>query len=86
MFSKLKEAMIIKSVHYIAYKTQSYKLIIPKAENEENELYALKKDPMEKINIYKTNQNLVLKLESEMISLLREYKKKTESLNIKFTK
>ncbi len=79
----IKEKMIIKSEYYIAYRTPDHKLIIPKMDNEENELYDLKRDSEEKINIYNIKQKLAAKLELEMITLLQKYKKKTEVLEIK---
>lgn len=86
MFLSLKEAMIINSLHYIGYRTPNYKLIISKREKNKNELYNLKKDPQEKHNIYNSNNELALKVESDMINLLTKYKKKTKILSVKSTK
>jgi arylsulfatase A-like enzyme len=83
ILSQIKEKMVIKSERYIAYRTPNHKLIIPKMDDEENELYDLKKDSEEKRNIYNINKKLGAKLELEMISLLKKYKKKREVLEIK---
>ena len=76
--------MIVNSQAYLGYRTEHYKLIINKSDDKKNELYDLKKDPKEKINIYNENQELTAKLESEMISVLKNYKKKKEMLDVKF--
>ncbi len=76
--------MIINSQAYLGYRTKHYKLIINKSGDKKNELYDLEKDPKEKINIYNEKQELTAKLEFEMMSVLKNYKKKKELLDVKF--
>jgi arylsulfatase A-like enzyme len=77
------QGMIARSVWYTAYRTNQYKLIIPREENKPNELYDLQEDPFEKNNIYDQKPTLSKQIEHNMITLLSEYKKKTDVLNIR---
>jgi len=81
LFTKSDTGIVVNSEFDIAYRTENYKLIIRKTEGEENELFNLKNDPGETINIYNHNQQLSEKLESEMISVLKNYKKKLMNIN-----
>lgn len=82
LFSKTKKGMIINSINLISYRTKEYKLIINKTKQNKNELFDLKKDPVEKINIYNTNKKVRKKMESELTSLLFNYKKKQKLLDV----
>jgi len=81
-FNKSNEGIIVISEFDIAYRTDNYKLIINKSNNnKENELYDLKNDPFERKNIYNNNK-LKEKIESDMISLLKIYKNKKRLIKI----
>jgi arylsulfatase A-like enzyme len=83
-FSKNQElGMIANSSACIAYRTKKYKFIINKTDNNEKELYDLENDPGEKINIYNNDKILADRLESEMINLLEEERKKRKLLDVK---
>lgn len=84
LFTSSGKGVIVNSQAYLGYRTEHYKLIINKSDDKKNELYDLKKDPKEKINIYNEKQEFTAKLESEMISVLKNYKKKKEMLDVKF--
>jgi hypothetical protein len=75
--------MIARSVWYTAYRTNEHKLIIPCEESKSNELYDLQEDPFEKNNIYEKKPSLSQQIEKDMITLLSEYKKKTDVLDIR---
>lgn len=83
LFSPSARGLIAKSGWYLGYRTDNYKLIINKSELDQPGLYDLKDDPEEKNNIYNKNKKLRDKLESEMMALLEQYKKKKELLDIK---
>ena len=83
VFDSSHRGIIANCSTSIAYRTEHFKLIINKYDNEENELYNLKDDPNEKINIFRKNNEIVQKLENEMIMLLTHYKKKKDILYIK---
>jgi len=83
-FDKIQEkGMIANSSACIAYRTKKYKFIINKIDNKEKELYDLENDPGEKKNIYYNNKKLGDRLESEMLNLLENEKKKRKLLDIK---
>jgi arylsulfatase A-like enzyme len=82
LFLKPEKGIVINSECDIAYRTKNYKLILQKSNDLNNELYNLKNDPQEKINIYNNSKNILKKLESEMISILKESYKKNQLLNI----
>jgi len=84
LFKPSDGGIIANSESCIAYRTEKYKLIINKSDYEGNELYDLKEDPGEKINIYDKNQEFSKKMESEMINLLKSYKKREKLLDVKF--
>ena len=83
LFSPTPRRLIAKSGWYLGYRTDDYKLIINKSEFDQPGLYDLKKDPEEKTNIYNKNKELRDRLESEMVALLEQYKKKKDLLDIK---
>ncbi|KYK23659.1 hypothetical protein AYK24_07200 [Thermoplasmatales archaeon SG8-52-4] len=82
-FKPSKRGIIINCRSSIAYRTNNYKLIINKNKEQGNELYNLKKDPKEAINIYNQDKKIKKILEKEMITLLKKYKKKKKILEIK---
>ncbi|UCF11708.1 MAG: sulfatase [Thermoplasmatales archaeon] len=75
LFNDSDGGIIVNSEFDIAYRTKNYKLIIRKTDGENNELYDLKNDPNEFINIY-FNNKILKNLESDMIKLLNNYNKK----------
>ena len=77
--------MIVKSRYLLAFRTNNYKLIIHKLNNEKNELYDLRKDPQEKNNIYSQDKTETKQIEDQMIKLLRQYNQKKKLLDIKIT-
>ncbi|MFX0139447.1 MAG: sulfatase [Candidatus Hodarchaeota archaeon] len=82
LFNLSNRGIIANCRSCIAYRTDKYKLIINKSEGLGNELYDLKKDPKETINIYDQDKEITKKLETEMITLLLQYKKKEKILNV----
>lgn len=83
LFSSKKKGVISRSRDSISYRTLEYKLIVNTSEDVENELYDLKNDPGEKINVYKDCREISSKLESDMIATLRKLKMKQEKIRIK---
>lgn len=77
------KGIIINAVAAIAYRSKKYKLIINKEGKKGNELYHLIKDPKEKNNIYNKNKDLDNKLETEMISILKDFKRKKKIIDIR---
>jgi len=83
LFSSKKKGVISRSHNSISYRTLDYKLIVKISEDAENELYDLRNDPGEKINIYKDCRQISTELESDMIAILRKLKMKKEKIRIK---
>ena len=82
LFNPSKRGIIANCRSCISYRTDDYKLIINKSEELGNELYDLKKDPKETINIYDLDKKITKKLETEMIILLQQYKRKKKILSV----
>lgn len=82
LFDSSTGGIIVICSSCIAYRTNNYKLIINKTEELGNELYDLKKDPKETINIYHQDNKITKKLETDMITLLQQYKSKKKILDI----
>ena len=82
LFSKSEKGAVINSRVYIGYRTKEYKLIISKSNSKRNELYDLINDPRERRNIYNNNKEVTKKLELEMASVLKKYKRKKELIGI----
>ena len=83
LFALKSKGVISSSKHAISYRTEEYKLIINKSDDKENELYDLKSDPSEKKNIYQECRQISNKLESNMITTLKNLKMKREKIRIK---
>lgn len=83
LFEKTNKGVISRSRFSISYRMLDYKLIVHFKDDMENELYDLKNDPEEKNNIYNYNKDISHRLESEMISTLKNKKSKHEKTRIK---
>ena len=77
------KGIVINAIAAIAYRTEKHKLIINKQGKKGTELYDLIKDPKETDNIYNKNKELATKLESEMVSILSNYKRRQKLIDFK---
>lgn len=83
LFATTEKGVISRSKYSISYRTLGYKLIVNNSEEVETELYDLKNDPGEKNNIYNEKKDISTKLESAMITTLKNIKSKREKIRIK---
>lgn len=76
LFSPAELGVISNTKFFISYRTSQYKLIINKSFGERSELYDLRDDPGEKINLVYHRPDIFHHLAKEMIVQLEKYKEK----------